>query len=50
MEPFKENIIDAFRVIDRKDFVLKEYENEAYEDIPLPIGLAKQFLNPQLLL
>ncbi|UPT78432.1 protein-L-isoaspartate O-methyltransferase [Sulfurovum sp. XGS-02] len=31
-------IIDAFRTIDRKYFVPEEYEDEAYADMPLPIG------------
>lgn len=32
-----DNIINAFKKIDRIDFVLTEYYNEAYDDIPLPI-------------
>jgi len=31
-------IIEAFRKIDRKDFVLPEFENSAYANVPLPIG------------
>ncbi len=31
-------IIDAFKHIDRKDFVLDAYSERAYENIPLPIG------------
>jgi protein-L-isoaspartate(D-aspartate) O-methyltransferase len=31
-------IIDAFRTIDRKYFVPEEYEEDAYADMPLPIG------------
>ncbi len=31
-------IIDAFRTIDRKYFVPDEYAEDAYADIPLPIG------------
>jgi len=42
----QENIINAFKTIDRKDFVLKEYENEAYEDIPLPIGFGQTISQP----
>lgn len=32
--------------IDRKDFVLKEYEDEAYEDYPLPIGFGQTISQP----
>jgi protein-L-isoaspartate(D-aspartate) O-methyltransferase len=32
-----ERIIKAFKEVDRKDFVLKGYEENAYYDIPLPI-------------
>ncbi|MEK9147305.1 MAG: protein-L-isoaspartate O-methyltransferase, partial [Patescibacteria group bacterium] len=31
-------IIDAFKNIDRADFVLEDFKKEAYEDYPLPIG------------
>jgi protein-L-isoaspartate(D-aspartate) O-methyltransferase len=31
-------LIDAFRTIDRKYFVPDEYADEAYADMPLPIG------------
>lgn len=31
-------IIDAFHAIDRANFILPEYKNKAYENIPLPIG------------
>ena len=31
-------IIEAFRAIDRADFVLPEYLSEAYGNYPLPIG------------
>ena len=39
-------IIDAFRKIDRKDFVLPEYASEAYENYPLPIGLGQTISQP----
>lgn len=36
---FKNTAIkEAFRAIDRKDFVQSDYKVEAYEDYPLPIG------------
>ncbi|MDO8664534.1 MAG: endolytic transglycosylase MltG [Candidatus Liptonbacteria bacterium] len=39
-------IIDAFRVIDRKDFVLPEYRSEAYGNYPLPIGYGQTISQP----
>jgi len=39
-------IIDAFRVIDRADFVLEKYKNEAYENYPLPIGEGQTISQP----
>lgn len=41
-----ENIIEAFQKIDRKDFVLKEFKNEAYENYPLPIGFGQTISQP----
>lgn len=32
-----ERLLEAFKKVRREDFVLKEYRNQAYEDIPLPI-------------
>lgn len=32
-----EKLLDAFRKVPREEFVLKEYRNQAYEDIALPI-------------
>ncbi len=39
-------IIDAFKAIDRKDFVLPEDQNMAYEDRPLPIGYGATISQP----
>jgi len=39
-------IIQAFRVIDRKDFVTDEYKNMAYEDTALPIGFGQTISQP----
>jgi len=39
-------IIEAFQKIDRKDFVLKDYADEAYEDYPLPIGYEQTISQP----
>lgn len=39
-------IIDAFNKIDRADFVLEEYINEAYVDAPLPIGYGQTISQP----
>jgi len=41
-----DSIIDAFRAVDRRDFVLKECEREAYGDYPLPIGLGQTISQP----
>ncbi len=40
------SIIAAFRAVDRKDFVLKECEKEAYGDYPLPIGFGQTISQP----
>lgn len=39
-------IIESFKAIDRKDFVLEEYEKEAYGDYPLPIGYEQTISQP----
>ena len=39
-------IIEAFLAIDRKDFVALEYKDEAYLDIPLPIGFGQTISQP----
>jgi protein-L-isoaspartate(D-aspartate) O-methyltransferase len=39
-------IIDAFRAIDRADFVLAEYKEEAYGNYPLPIGEGQTISQP----
>lgn len=40
------NIIAAFKAIDRADFVLEEYKDEAYADAPLPIGYSQTISQP----
>lgn len=40
------NIIGAFRAIDRANFVLPEYQHEAYENYPLPIGFGQTISQP----
>lgn len=40
------NIIAAFKVIDRADFVLPEYKDETYENYPLPIGFGQTISQP----
>lgn len=40
------SIIDAFRSVDRADFVLPQYREEAYEDYPLPIGYEQTISQP----
>ncbi len=39
-------IIEAFSKIDRRDFVLSEYDKEAYENYPLPIGFGQTISQP----
>lgn len=39
-------IIEAFRKVDRKDFVRDGYREYAYEDIPLPIGFGQTISQP----
>lgn len=39
-------LIEAFRAIDRADFVLPEYAEMAYDDEPLPIGFGQTISQP----
>ena len=39
-------IINAFKKIDRADFVPDEFKNDAYENIPLPIGFKQTISQP----
>ncbi|MBI3638651.1 protein-L-isoaspartate O-methyltransferase [Candidatus Wolfebacteria bacterium] len=39
-------IIDAFKAIDRADFVSDEYKNDAYVNAPLPIGFEQTISQP----
>ncbi|MDD5377447.1 MAG: protein-L-isoaspartate O-methyltransferase [Candidatus Gracilibacteria bacterium] len=39
-------IVAAFRQVDRSDFVLEHYWNEAYQNYPLPIGLGQTISQP----
>lgn len=39
-------IIKSFEKIDRRDFVLPEYKNQAYYDYPLPIGYGQTISQP----
>src|SRR3989344_2457739 len=43
---FKEKEIEAFKVVKRENFVLKELEYAAYEDTPLPILREKTISQP----
>lgn len=38
LEGIKKEVIKAFKKVKREDFVLKEYKQYAYDDVPLPIG------------
>jgi len=40
------HIIEAFFAIDRKDFVVPEYQDETYSNIPLPIGFGQTISQP----
>lgn len=40
-------IIEAFRAIDRAGFILPEYQREAYENHPLPIGEGQTISQPE---
>jgi protein-L-isoaspartate(D-aspartate) O-methyltransferase len=40
------SIIEAFRAIDRADFVLDVYKQDAYQNIPLPIGYNQTISQP----
>ena len=42
----KEELIRAFYAIDRKDFVPAEYQKQAYEDYPIPIGGGQTISQP----
>ncbi|MFH1592790.1 MAG: protein-L-isoaspartate(D-aspartate) O-methyltransferase [Candidatus Woesearchaeota archaeon] len=39
-------VLKAFKKVKREDFVLKQYKNQAYEDIPLPIGFNATISQP----
>jgi len=41
-----QNIIEAFFVIDRKDFVVSKYKDDTYSNIPLPIGFGQTISQP----
>lgn len=41
-----QGIIEAFRKIDRKDFVLEQYRDEMYGNYPLPIGYGQTISQP----
>ncbi len=41
-----ERIIKAFQTVDRKEFVLKKYQNQAYLNTPLPIGYGQTISQP----
>ena len=43
---YTQRIIDAFRAVDRIDFVLPGYEEYAYEDQPLPIDSEQTISQP----
>ncbi|GIW66780.1 MAG: hypothetical protein KatS3mg095_0678 [Candidatus Parcubacteria bacterium] len=40
------SIIEAFLKVDRKNFILPEYFDQAYNDYPLPIGYGQTISQP----
>ena len=40
------HIIEAFLAIDRKDFVVSEYQDGTYSNVPLPIGFGQTISQP----
>jgi len=40
------SLIKAFEEIDRQDFVKSEYQDRAYDDLPLPIGYGQTISQP----
>lgn len=47
---FKEEYLEAFKKIKRENFILKNYQSEAYEDIPLPIGFNQTISQPSTIM
>lgn len=45
---FSKNVIDAFYIIDRADFVREESKADAYFDMPLGIGFSQTISQPQV--
>lgn len=43
------NVINAFRMVDRKDFIKNELKHRAYEDIDLELGFEEKFTRPTVL-
>ncbi len=41
------NVIDAFKTVNRADFVLSEYVANTFEDRPLPIGYGQTISQPR---
>jgi len=42
-------IIEAFAAVDREDFIPTEFEEMAYEDIPIPIGKGQTISQPYVI-
>jgi len=41
-----QEVLQAFKKVKRENFILKQYEKQAYEDIPLPIGFNATISQP----
>jgi protein-L-isoaspartate(D-aspartate) O-methyltransferase len=46
LQKFPEKIINAFQLVERREFITEEYSEYAYEDIPLPIGEGQTISQP----
>jgi len=44
----KEGIYEAFKNVDREDFVREDHKAQAYDNIPLPIGSGQTISQPQV--
>ena len=44
--PFRENELNAFKSLNRENFIPKQIKNQAYDDVPLPILRGKTISQP----
>ena len=43
-----QRVLDAFRTVPRHEFVLEEFQDQAYDDHPLPIGAGQTISQPYI--